>query len=128
MEAIESGIKYGLRTIFSGGSVDKKLLHDEILMEQEAKKLQIKFEEFVDFFAYRDNRGRSRNKIVDLFSGGAKDQGFLIQQLDQYYSEYQKAKEEESKKKSAGAKELINNFSNTAEGTYTWNGSEWIRQ
>jgi len=48
--------------------------------------------------------------------------------LEQWKQE-QKKKEEENKKKSQGAKKLLNDASsgNLEEGTYTWNGSEWVK-
>lgn len=38
----------------------------------------------------------------------------------------QQAAENEEKKKGKQAKELLNNFSNVEEGTYIWNGSNWV--
>jgi RHS repeat-associated protein len=36
--------------------------------------------------------------------------------------------EEESKKKSDGLSSLLSNFQNLAAGTYTWNGSSWVKK
>ena len=99
-------------------------------MEQEAEKYQKNFDAFIDFFNYKDGKGRNRNKVVDLFGGATKDQDYLISELDKLYDEYQKAQEEENKNKSEGASQLLNDASsgNLAEGTYTWNGSKWVRK
>lgn len=48
----------GIKKLFSSGSVDKDIVHDEIVMEQEASQYQDKFDDFLKFFDYRDKRGR----------------------------------------------------------------------
>lgn len=110
------------------GSVDANIIHDKIPMEVEAERYQQQFEEFFNFFNYKDKKGNNRNKITDLFSGGRKDDDYIISKLNEYKSEYDKAQEEEAKKKGEGLTSMVNNFSNLQEGTYTWNGSSWVRQ
>jgi hypothetical protein len=97
-------------------------------MEVEAERYQQQFEEFFNFFNYKDKKGNNRNKVTDLFSGGRKDDDYIINKLNEYKSEYDKAQEEEAKKKGEGLTSMVNNFSNVQEGTYTWNGSSWVRQ
>lgn len=63
-----------------------------------------------------------------MFGGATKDQDYLIGELDKLFAEYDQAKEEENKKKAEGANDLVNDFSNTEEGTYTWNGSAWVKK
>ena len=115
-----------LWTIIKEGSVNANIVHDEILMEQEAEKYQKDFDAFIKFFNYKDKKGRDRNKIVDLFGGGAKDQDRLVERLNQYYDDYQKS----DKKRIDGAINLLNQASSGSlkEGTYKWNGSRWTRQ
>jgi len=115
-------------TALGMGSVNKDIVHDEIPMEAEASKYQDRFNDFMKFFNYEDKKGNKRNKITDLFSGGRKDDDHIISKLNEYKSEYDKAQEEESKKKGEGLTSMVNNFSNLQSGTYTWNGSGWIRQ
>ncbi|MBX7125129.1 MAG: RHS repeat-associated core domain-containing protein [Cyclobacteriaceae bacterium] len=110
------------------GSVDASIIHDKIPMEAEANQYQERFDEFLAFFNYKDKKGRDRNKITDLFSGGRKDDDFIISKLNQYKSEYDKAQEKEAKEKSEGWTSMVSNFSSLQEGTYTWNGSSWVRQ
>lgn len=123
-------IGQSLWTMAKEGSVNTNIIHDKILMEQEAEKYQKDFNAFIQFFDYKDKKGNDRNKIEDLFSGGVKDQDYLINQLDKYYENYQKAQEEENKKKAYGASSLLNSASSgtLAAGTYTWNGSAWVRE
>lgn len=47
--------------------------------------------------------------------------------LERGLSPEEKAAQNEEKEKGRKANELLNNFSNAEEGTYTWNGSDWVR-
>lgn len=49
-----------------------------------------------------------------------------IYSLERGLSPEQKAAEEEESNKGKKANELLNNFSNAAQGTYIWDGTDWV--
>jgi len=49
-----------------------------------------------------------------------------IYSLERGLSQEQKAAEREESNKGKKANELLNNFSNAAQGTYIWNGTDWV--
>jgi RHS repeat-associated protein len=49
-----------------------------------------------------------------------------VYSLERGLSPEQKAAQEQEKQKGQKANELLNNFSNAEEGTYTWNGNDWV--
>ncbi len=49
-----------------------------------------------------------------------------VYSLQRGLTKEQQAAENEEREKGRQAKQMINNFSNLEEGTYTWNGSSWV--
>jgi len=52
----------------------------------------------------------------------------FVEDARKVIEQYKEEQKENNNKKKEGAKNLISNFGNLEEGTYTWNGTEWVKQ
>lgn len=90
--------------------------HDEAPSEVEAEKGAIVFRAFNSFVNITYGEG----SIESLFNSNL-DENKKIDILSDWWNSYQ-----ESRKQRASI--IIDNFSNMEEGTYIWNGCNWVKQ
>ncbi len=94
--------------------------HDGAPYEKEADEGRNTFSAFNAYI----NKEAGKGALVDLFNSDLRE-GQKVNKISRWWSGFQ---EDQSKAKGEGATTLINNFSTLAQGTYTWNGSNWVRQ
>ncbi len=111
-------------TALKKGSIKPSKVHGSIAMEIEAEYIQKKFNDFLKSTNYYRKDGTRGNKLIELFSFGIKDQDYLISEIDKLWEEYQSEQKENKEKSRKAWKEA----EDLDEGTYTWNGSNWVRQ
>jgi RHS repeat-associated protein len=94
--------------------------HDGAPYEQEADEGYNNFVKFNSFV----NSAYGAESLTDLFYSD-KTQGNKIKTLNKWWGAYQ---ESQSQKKTQATNSFLKNFGNLSEGTYEWNGSEWVKK
>jgi hypothetical protein len=94
--------------------------HNSAPYEQEAEKGSIAFVDFNKFV--NKNYG---NKALESLLNSDGSQTRQIKTINKWWEAYQ---ETQAEKKKAATSTFLNNFNSNEEGSYEWNGSEWVRK
>jgi len=96
--------------------------HDDAKYEEEAEVGQTTFNEFNNFI----NKEYGANSLVNLFENHTEN--VITRRLDKWWKAFEDDRSKKEERTDSFIKGLSTNLDNYSEGTYIWNGDNWVKK